>query len=1152
MELPAGSHLSDDDLTGLSQGTLNPAQAGRLRQHLDGCVECRKRIDALQAGSPSRRLPKPANRDTAPGASSSAPNPALAKPASIPPELAACSDHEIMRELGRGGMGVVYLARNKIMDRFEVLKVLKKSLLERAGAAERFLREIRSAARLSHANVVGAYSAFQVGDFLVFAMEYVSGQDLLHLVRGHGPLQPANASYYIYQAAAGLQHAHEKKMVHRDIKPSNLILSIEGKKHVVKILDFGLAKASSEKQMDGGLTGEGQMLGTPDYVAPEQILSAATADIRADIYSLGCSLYFLLSGRTPFRANSLFELMQAHQSRDPAMLDNLPPGLWAIIMRMMAKDPAARFQTPEAAALALSPYFRVGAPKAPVANPPPRRDAAEPAEAPTAASQQSPQRAENARDGLAILLPEAQEASAADETNWWAEVASGDGADNKDAPFVKLGVKDDSKLSGKTPKAAPVAEQPGYSQPVAERPDYSKPPPIPVDLAPIAVEMIEPEPLEDEELAPTSAVPKGRLWPKMLVAGLVAVLVAAGAIVGAGMMRDRGGPARAQRIATAKAQLDQIVKASSFADAKAFVDGLVQEEPQIAAAIDAPGALRKLEEDEARKDNLLKGKKFEESWKRAEALPLGDPGEALVIKELNRYATTAAEKLLAERYASERGVARKKDQEKSRLKDDERIQKALEGIEADVAAASAATYDLAKLERARTALADAKKRLSATAVEAENANSALQAQVRAAQDKVAFASRVVDGLWNEAKALAKFAEALPSFRRDMAMVRKQLRELAAVFPDGARRRAFEAAAVESETWEIVISWDELLIPVQADYLFLTDARAAGEQSRLVRDWARRMQAALSKDGAVIRSALVNEYGDVLAGISQSDKALAEIQDLFKRDDVRAVYYVRTKDKQNFYSLEDPTDKIAMAKQKLLPSIHFKALGTTVETYVKLADLSDSGWSSQSRIADSVIEELKKPADVKLERLIARIVRDCSAARDSMDPVLALTIVRAVLAAGAKIDPYIAAESAAQRQLIEEACRNGLNLTGKWHDASRPGAEAARTRAAKILSDLPPLTNFASAVTKRRDNLAADIKASRHRLAGWLYQDVESGWKVKLLQPAKTKQELRALHFRGGMPMGWLAIAEAGPGQVTLREDDRTAFAEGRCVFVRVD
>ena len=174
----------------------------------------------------------------------------------------------------------------------------------------------------------------------------------------------AHACYFIYQAALGLQHAHERGMVHRDIKPANLILAREGKKAVVKVLDFGLAKVTSEGQADSGLTREGQMLGTPDYIAPEQIRDAQSADIRADIYSLGCTLYYLLTGGPPFRGDHLWDLYQAHFSMDAGPLNlvrpEVPVELAAVVAKMMAKEPGRRFQTPGEVAQALTPFFKKG------------------------------------------------------------------------------------------------------------------------------------------------------------------------------------------------------------------------------------------------------------------------------------------------------------------------------------------------------------------------------------------------------------------------------------------------------------------------------------------------------------------------------------------------------------------------------------------------------------------------------------------------------------------------------------------------------------------------------------------------------------------------------------------------------------------------
>jgi serine/threonine protein kinase len=203
----------------------------------------------------------------------------------------------------------------------------------------------------------------RLGELLVLAMEYVDGEDLFKVVSTRGPLPVANACYYIHQAALGLQHACEKGMVHRDIKPDNLILACDGKKHVVKILDFGLAKATREQDDNQGkLTRVGQMMGTPDYISPEQILDAATADIRADIYSLGCTLYFLLTGSAPFKGQNMYDILQGHISRKPTspheLRNEVPPELATIIDKMMAKDANDRYQKPVEVAQALVPFVK--------------------------------------------------------------------------------------------------------------------------------------------------------------------------------------------------------------------------------------------------------------------------------------------------------------------------------------------------------------------------------------------------------------------------------------------------------------------------------------------------------------------------------------------------------------------------------------------------------------------------------------------------------------------------------------------------------------------------------------------------------------------------------------------------------------------------
>ena len=290
----------------------------------------------------------------------SAPPPA----GTLPPGLAEHPDYRITRELGRGGMGVVYLAQNTLMGRTEVLKVMSGQSINRRGMMDRFLTEIRNAARLHHPNVVTAYTALRFGESLVLAMEHVDGLDLSQIVQARGPLPVAHACNYVHQAALGLQHAHESGMVHRDIKPSNLMLARQGNRASIKILDFGLAKVRSEGIEDEGLTHEGQMLGTPHYIAPEQISDARHADIRADIYSLGCTLYYLLGGGPPFQGKGLYDILQAHHSMEAMPLNlarpEVPVELAALVAKMMAKEPDRRFQEPKEVARALTPFFRKG------------------------------------------------------------------------------------------------------------------------------------------------------------------------------------------------------------------------------------------------------------------------------------------------------------------------------------------------------------------------------------------------------------------------------------------------------------------------------------------------------------------------------------------------------------------------------------------------------------------------------------------------------------------------------------------------------------------------------------------------------------------------------------------------------------------------
>lgn len=365
------------------------AATARISAHAETCADCRHAVARVPSDSFIGKLRNALNCAASEGQSTLLArtdtdldhhrNSRAKASFAAPAELANHPDYELIGEIGRGGMGVVYLAKNRMMDRLEVLKVLNKSLLAKPNAIERFQREVRSAARLNHANVVTAYRVFWVGNLMALAMEHVDGQDLSNLVKRVGPLPVVNASLYAYQAALGLQHAHEQGMIHRDIKPSNLILAQvkqeaggkAKKRHVIKILDFGLAKAVTEKEaeqfplaQDGlpGLTLTGQVMGTPSYMAPEQTLDSQNTDIRADIYGLGCTLYFLLAGQPPFRGSNVTELLAAHHQSEAEPLNELrsdvPPELAHVVAKMIAKRREDRYQTPGEVAQALMSFFK--------------------------------------------------------------------------------------------------------------------------------------------------------------------------------------------------------------------------------------------------------------------------------------------------------------------------------------------------------------------------------------------------------------------------------------------------------------------------------------------------------------------------------------------------------------------------------------------------------------------------------------------------------------------------------------------------------------------------------------------------------------------------------------------------------------------------
>jgi serine/threonine-protein kinase len=262
----------------------------------------------------------------------------------------------LLDRIGEGGMGAVFTARHLLMRRIVALKLIRSELLEYPHARRRFLREVELLARLSHPHIVTAHDAEEAGNRLFLVMEYCEGTSLANLVHENGPLSVGMACACAQQAALGLQHAMEHGLVHRDIKPGNLLVTAGG----LKVLDLGLARLRPTSEGGSALTDVGTFLGTPDFVAPEQARNSLSADIRSDLYSLGCTVYFALTGTVPFPGGTAVEKVLRHQSEQPIPLTqrrpDTPAEVAAIISRLMAKSPADRYQTPQEIADALKSW----------------------------------------------------------------------------------------------------------------------------------------------------------------------------------------------------------------------------------------------------------------------------------------------------------------------------------------------------------------------------------------------------------------------------------------------------------------------------------------------------------------------------------------------------------------------------------------------------------------------------------------------------------------------------------------------------------------------------------------------------------------------------------------------------------------------------
>lgn len=352
---------TDEILRSFLSGTTDTATATETVLHIIQCVSCRDRVASWNEKPRLEQILRAFADGSDVGQHQTGYDlAAAAEETKIYPlrPLRRIGQYDLLRSIGRGGGGEVFEAIHIRLRRRLAVKILSKKDTDDEIIRRRFIREMESIGQLDHPHIVHAHDAGEADGTLYLAMELVNGENVEYLARRVGPLPVAEACEIIRQAALGLQHIHEHGLVHRDLKPSNLLTSADG----IKIADLGLALLRHENSTDDQLTGHHTILGTADYIAPEQTEKSHHVDIRADIYSLGCTLFRLLSGQPPFAGpenNTPMKKMWAHQSHPIPDIrqfrNDIPPALAELLRKLMAKDPADRFAEPRELAEALVP-----------------------------------------------------------------------------------------------------------------------------------------------------------------------------------------------------------------------------------------------------------------------------------------------------------------------------------------------------------------------------------------------------------------------------------------------------------------------------------------------------------------------------------------------------------------------------------------------------------------------------------------------------------------------------------------------------------------------------------------------------------------------------------------------------------------------------